>query len=52
MSSPIKDVLKTLNQHATLVEEALDGVVDSEGQASKASDRGLATGQRTARGGR
>jgi hypothetical protein len=37
MSSPIKDVLKTLNQHATLVEEALDGVVDSEGQASKAS---------------
>ncbi len=37
MSSPIKDVLKTLNQHADLVEQALGAVVDSEGQAMRSS---------------
>ncbi len=37
MSSPIKDVLKTLHQHADVVELALHGVIDSEGTSSNPS---------------
>lgn len=37
MSSPIKDVLKALNQHSDLVEHALAGVIDAQGQASNSA---------------
>lgn len=33
MSSPIKDVLKTLHQHSDLVEHALAGVIEPEGHS-------------------
>jgi hypothetical protein len=37
MSSPIKDVLKTLHQHADMVEHALHGVIGSEGSSANQS---------------
>jgi hypothetical protein len=37
MSSPIKDVFRTLNQHSGVVEEALGGVVDGEGPSVNSS---------------
>ena len=35
MSSPIKDVLKALHHNADVVEQALHGVIESEGTNSK-----------------
>lgn len=37
MSSPIKDVLKTLHHNADVVEHALHGVIDAEGTGGNAS---------------
>ncbi|MCY1165262.1 hypothetical protein D9M73_51650 [compost metagenome] len=37
MSSPIKDVLKTLHHNAEVVEQALHGVINSEGTSSNPS---------------
>ncbi len=37
MTSPIKDVLKVLFQHADVIEEALQGVIGKEGHGSEAA---------------